>query len=169
MHISRVGVLSIVVGLLAASQQIAQASVTVIQEQSQEVSSSSNASVTCTGDCNGSANAESSATGRQWQRTEITSGRNVVSRSYRTSTRRIATAYIGWQSDGSVRLNWGMRGGTCHVRYTEAAESVYKYATAAGCDDGGVTIGGLTPGVRYRFQVRQNDGAWSRPVVIKVL
>lgn len=55
-----------------------------------------------------------------------------------------------------------MRGGTCHVRYTEANQSVWKYNTSAGCDDTGVTVGGLQSGQKYKFQVRQDGGAWSR-------
>jgi hypothetical protein len=154
-----------VMGLAVTTAVPIQASTVMIQEQSQEVSSSSNASVTCTGECNGSASANSSASGRQWQRSEVKSGS--ITRSYKPTKKYTATAYIGWNNEGTIRLNWGMRGGTCHVRYTEANKSTYKYATSAGCDDGGVTIGGLTPGVRYRFQVRQNDGAWSRAVTAK--
>lgn len=68
---------------------------------------------------------------------------------------------------GQAYLGWGMRGGTCHVRYTENSNRGYKYNTSAACDDGGMIIGGLRSGWTYRFQVRKDDGAWSRPVRIK--
>ena len=165
---TRALILPLVVGFLIVSNQASLAWVSVTQEQSQSVSSSGNASVTCEGNCTGSAEANSSATGRQWQRTEVTVGGAAYPTRAVAKRGRVAGAYVGWSADGEVRLNWSLRGGTCHVRYTEASESVYKYATSASCDDGGVTIGGLTPGVSYRFQVRQNDGPWSRAVVVRV-
>lgn len=66
------------------------------------------------------------------------------------------------QRYGEVKLTWSHRGGTCHVRYTEANVRSYRYSTNADCDEGGVTIGGLTRGKAYRFQVKQDDGYWSR-------
>lgn len=69
--------------------------------------------------------------------------------------------------DGQVRLSWDLRGGTCHVRYTEAGASGYNYETSTNCDDGGITIGGLVSGKNYRFQVRKDDGAWTRAVTVK--
>lgn len=65
-------------------------------------------------------------------------------------------------TEGKVWLSWSFRsgdGGTCHIRYTEVGESVYKYATAASCNDGGVMIGGLVPGQRYKFAVRPDRQA----------
>ncbi|HYD35116.1 MAG TPA: fibronectin type III domain-containing protein [Vitreimonas sp.] len=148
----------------------------MVQEQTMEANTSSNASVTCEGNCNGSAEANSSVTGRQYQRMEVSgnAGTTYVARPARryvkTKTKYVhsrAATPVVWVSEGAVRLTWSLRGGTCHVRYTEASEAVYKYATAASCDDGGVTISGLTPGIRYRFQVRQNDGGWSGSVIVK--
>ncbi len=66
--------------------------------------------------------------------------------------------------NGAARLSWNYRGGTCTIRYTEASESMYKYATSAGCDDGGIVIGGLVPGVRYKFQVSPDGVNWSKVV-----
>lgn len=70
-------------------------------------------------------------------------------------------------TDGEAYLSWGWRGGTCHIRYTENNYRNYKYSTSAACDDGHLTIGGLQPGRLYRFQVRQDNGVWSKPIRIK--
>lgn len=69
-------------------------------------------------------------------------------------------------TDGSVRINWGMRGGTCYVRYGETTTNGYSYSTNTGCDNGGITIGGLVPGRTYRFQVSTNRSNWSREMTI---
>lgn len=79
----------------------------------------------------------------------------------------------GWEAAqveptyGAVYLSWNLRGGTCHVRYTESNQNWYKYATATACDNGGVTIGGLVPGRWYRFQVRQDNGYWLKAITRK--
>lgn len=75
-----------------------------------------------------------------------------------------AQVVVPMASNGAVRLSWGWRGGTCNVRYTEASEVVYKYATSAGCDEGGVTISGLAPGQKYKFQVSPDNVNWSKVV-----
>lgn len=154
----------------------------VVSEQSQELNQSVRANVTINGYVAPgttspavSAEASGSQSGSQRQSVRITRPAN---RRYVVASRRyvpgsyvpagyIAAPYISYLADGQAYLGWGFRGGTCHVRYTESGESYYKYATAASCDDGGVTIGGLTPGVKYRFIVSQDNRAWSRPVTIK--
>ncbi len=144
--------------------------------QTQEMSNSSSAKVEMTGGtattgtaATTTSEASSTAWGKQTQRVEVNSDvftfAPVQGRRFKR-VRPVAMVYVD-RTDGQVRLNWDMRGGTCHVRYTEASARSYRYATAAGCDDGGVTIGGLTPGVTYRFQVRQDDGVWSLPVTVK--
>lgn len=75
-----------------------------------------------------------------------------------------------WKSentDGEVRLSWDHRGGICHIRYTEVNSRAYKYSTSAACDQGEITVGGLVQGRNYRFQVRKDDGSWSKPTVVK--
>jgi hypothetical protein len=65
---------------------------------------------------------------------------------------------------GTAVVEWAHRGGSCHVQYTEVGQTVYKYQTVASCDQGQVTIGHLTLGVSYKFQVSQNGEHWSVPV-----
>lgn len=71
-----------------------------------------------------------------------------------------------WNEDeddsGEVRLGWNQRGGTCHVRYKETTSRTYNYSTQAACDDGGITIGGLVPDRAYHFQIKKDNGRWSR-------
>jgi hypothetical protein len=139
-------------------------------EQSQSVNASANSSASCTGDCSASSNSSVSVQTSQTMRVDSGDAgyyRPVSYRYHAPARAYVQPVYIVSNSDGQVRLDWGYRGGTCHVRYGEANQSWYKYATAAGCDDGGVTIGGLVPGVKYRFQVHQNEGAWSRAVVVR--
>lgn len=141
----------------------------IYMEQSQSVNANAQGSANCTGDCNTSVSSSVSVSTSQRMvldgdvqptYSRRTHGR-VLGRTY------IQPVYIVENADGQVRLDWGYRGGTCHVRYTEANQTYYKYATAASCDDGGVTISGLIPGDKYRFQVRQDNGAWSRAVTVK--
>jgi hypothetical protein len=135
-------------------------------EQTQEVSQNGSArtSVSCDGgSCSGSAEATTSQTARQSQFMTTEAVGRVVPNRHRGT---VLGVRVGANADGRVRLTWGYRGDTCHVRYTEAREKSYKYSTSANCDDGGVTIGGLTPGVKYRFQVAQGGGNWSKPVVV---
>jgi hypothetical protein len=137
------------------------------------MSGSANASAACTGDCSASANANMTMSATQTMRVDGNVGGGYarpvgrVRGTYTAPGYARVPVYVVENTDGRVRLEWGYRGGTCHVRYTEATQSVYKYATAASCDEGGVTIGGLVPGKKYRFQVRQNEGGWSRAVVVK--
>jgi hypothetical protein len=69
-------------------------------------------------------------------------------------------------TNATVRLSWPMRGGTCHVRYGETSANSYPYSTSTGCDNGGITIGGLVPGRSYRFQVASEGANWSSPVTV---
>jgi hypothetical protein len=66
------------------------------------------------------------------------------------------------QPDGKVLLTWDQRGGaTCNIAYTEARGDAYQYRTAAGCQDGAVVIGGLEPGMTYKFAVNSdNSPVW---------
>jgi hypothetical protein len=144
----------------------------LVIEQTQEMSVSGNARVEMTGGT-GTAEATSNASGKQRQYIEMNTAAvtfaptrtHVPAKKFKKG-RPVATVRVR-RSDGQVRLTWDMRGGTCHVRYTEVGASTYKYETSTSCDDGGITIGGLTPGVSYRFQVRQHDGGWSLPVTVK--
>ena len=152
--------------LMAAATITTQSASAVTIEQSQELSNTAKASVTCTGSCSGSA--EATQNGKQSQKielpspvTEMHTGR-VIRYNYSHGRVVHVPATVIMMADGQVRLSWGMRGGTCHVRYTEANQNVWKYNTSAGCDDGGVTIGALQSGTKYKFQVRQDNGDWSR-------
>jgi hypothetical protein len=154
--------------LLAAATFTTTSAAALTVEQSQELNNSAKTSVTCNGGtCSGSA--EASQNGKQSQKVEVptptySTGHSTVYRYRRAKTYWVPSTVV-MMADGQVRLSWGMRGGTCHVRYTEANQGYWKYETSAGCDDGGVTIGGLQPGVKYKFQVRQDNGAWSRVMV----
>jgi hypothetical protein len=65
-------------------------------------------------------------------------------------------------STGQVLVNWGVRGGTCNIRYTEAKEGYFKYRTSAGCDEAQHVVGSLQPGEDYRFQIAQDNWTnWS--------
>lgn len=163
MH-ARLALVSAAVGLMTVGAAPAMA-MTMVQSQEMTQSTSSKTSVSCTGgECSGSAEASSSQTG--FQRQMMTTD-TVPYHTVRAGVRPYKTGvWAARAREGQVRLTWGFRGDTCHVRYTEARESSYKYTTSASCDDGGVTIGGLVPGVKYRFQVQQGTGYWSKPVVV---
>jgi len=62
---------------------------------------------------------------------------------------------------GTVNVGWAYRGGTCHVRYTESNQQMYKYRTASNCDAGSVEVGHLTPGVSYKFSVSPDGNNWT--------
>jgi hypothetical protein len=160
--------LTIVIAGLAIATPVSAVVMEQSQSQSQSTSSNSSASVTVTnGSGSGSANSEAKASQSQGQSQRIDMGttRNVGrGRVVRGAARG---AWISVNTDGHVRLSWAQRGGTCNIRYTENSDRGYKYATSAGCDEGGVTIGGLTPGVVYRFQMKQDNGPWSKAIVIK--
>lgn len=72
-----------------------------------------------------------------------------------------------YNTKGEVEITWDLRGGSCEVRYTEAKNARYKYFTSTSCDDGGITIGGLHPGMKYRFQVRKEGEGWQSPVTLR--
>lgn len=65
---------------------------------------------------------------------------------------------------GTVKLGWSNRGGSCDVKYTEAGQQTYKYATVTNCDSAVLEVGHLTPGVKYKFVVSNDDHVWSAPV-----
>src|SRR5258708_2780216 len=67
-------------------------------------------------------------------------------------------------TNGAVKLGWNYRGGNCTIRYTEVGQQAYKYMTTTGCNDGGIIIGGLVPGQKYKFQVSPDGVNWSKPV-----
>ena len=147
-----------------------------VMMQAQQMSVSSNAAINCNGSCDAQANG--SASGSQWQYMDAAPAYAAPARAYVAPRARVvrprtvrrtyqsSMVYVTEIANGSARVNWGYRGGTCHVRYTEQGESWYKYQTAASCDDGGVTIGALVSGQRYVVQVRQENGGWSYPVVV---
>ncbi len=110
----------------------------------------------------GTAKIEGTQKAEQYQNQTMSTGR-----AYRRIHRGRVLGYQVPVQYGQVYLSWDFRGGTCHVRYTENANRYYKYSTAASCDSGGTTIGGLRPGLVYRFQVKKDDGTWSAPVRIK--
>lgn len=158
----RLGVVSAVLTFaLVAAVTPAQA----YQSQSQSATSESSSSVTCEGNgCTGKT--ESSASVRMYQRQSQGSGSSDSSDWYPSHRRGNYNNSWG-DTSGEVRISWDHRGGTCHVRYTEAGSKYFKYATSAACDEGGVTIGGLKTGKNYRFQVRKDSGAWSRSMTVR--
>ncbi len=70
--------------------------------------------------------------------------------------------YYNAQPDGKILLTWDKRGDTtCHISYTESGGYAYQYKTQAECDDGHVVIGGLVPGMEYKFAVHaENSPVW---------
>lgn len=166
--------ISAVSALVVASTVLASTSAAALTvEQSQELTNSAKTSITCNGECSGSAEVTQNA--KQSQKIEMSPTAKhykYVAPKYKSvKNKNLKAVYVPSavviMNDGQVRLNWGMRGGTCHVRYTESNMNVWKYNTSAGCDEGGVTINGLQSGVSYKFQVRQDNGAWSRVMVGK--
>lgn len=131
------------------------------QSQSQSAFSESSSSFSCEGDgCSGKSQSKSSIKLHQ-QQSQGTGAAPTHTISSGRTRHRVST----WRdTSGEVRLNWDHRGGTCHVRYTESGSRYFKYSTSAACDEGGITIGGLTPGHNYRFQVRKDGGGWSATV-----
>ncbi len=185
----------LVLGLLASASALTLGAVPVsaqVMEQSQQFTQTVNSSVKLE---NGSAtNIEATASGTQSgsqsqylmvpnhatrqmraQKVRQMAGKNLKGKYVKLPSNRVmknsgyvnmSSAYVQNAADGQVWLGWGMRGGTCHVRYTENVSKVYTYATAASCDEGGVTIGGLQSGTNYRFEVSQDRNRYSLPVVI---
>lgn len=70
-------------------------------------------------------------------------------------------------TNGEVKLTWSMRDGTCHIQYRKVGQAGWPYSTAADCNNGEVTIGGLEEGKNYQFRIKKNDGRWSRPLTRK--
>lgn len=128
--------------------------------QSQEFSSSTNVKVE--GGSDVKAEAESNSWGKQSQRVTT---EDTPTYSYRRHSQR--PVWVRSAAHGEVHLTWDHRGGTCHVRYTEAGSAGYNYHTSTNCDEGHITIGGLVSGKSYRFQVQKDDGAWSRARTVR--
>lgn len=158
--VTAVGAVVLTAGVMSVS-----AAQALTVEQSQELTHTAKTSITCTGECSGTAEVTQNA--KQSQKVVIPTVKSTKHIKNKNLKALWVPSTVVMLNDGQVRLNWGMRGGTCHVRYTEAKSSVWNYSTAAGCDEAGVTINGLKTGVNYKFQVRQNDGAWSRVMVGK--
>lgn len=137
----------------------------VVVRQTQEFSSST--SVKVEGGSDVKAEAESNSWGKQSQRIVTDDAPEYGYRSGRPAGRSVGKTWARPANNGQVRLTWDMRGGTCHVRYTEVGAAGYNYETSASCDEGGITIGGLVSGKSYRFQVRKDDGAWSRATTVR--
>lgn len=78
------------------------------------------------------------------------------------------TGWDNWEDEtntnGEVRLTWSMKDGTCHIQYRKVGQAGWPYSTAADCNNGEVTIGGLEEGKNYQFRIKKNDGKWSRPM-----
>lgn len=126
-------------------------------EQSQELEQKTTVTVS------GNSHSESKAEVRQWAK----QSQSVELPAHRWGWVEVSAETADRPQDAMVTLRWPQRGGTCHIRYTEAGQRHYKYTTAASCDQGELTIGGLTAGQRYRFQVRQDNHSWSRPVTVR--
>lgn len=136
------------------------------QEQNQHVTQSSSFSFNCNGNCNtsssnSSANFSSSSEVHQSQSQSTGWG------GYMHSLKNHYKNNPNKSMNGKVTVGWDYEGGTCHVQYTEANVTNYKYNTSAPCDDGEVTISGLKRGGLYRFQVKKDDGAWSDPMTLR--
>jgi hypothetical protein len=130
----------------------------LVVEQSQELNISTK--TTSEGSSSVKSTSEANAWGKQTQSVST----EEHSYTYRHGHR---SAWVRPMADGEVRLNWELRGGTCHVRYTEAGAKGYNYYTSTNCDDGEITIGGLVRGKAYRFQVRKDDGVWTKAVTVR--
>jgi hypothetical protein len=74
--------------------------------------------------------------------------------------------YYWSDTSGTVALNWGYRGGDCHVRYGYAELGGFMpFATVFPCDQGTGVVGGLESGKKYAFQIHQDNGGWSNVTV----
>lgn len=169
---------SLSLALMIALSATVPATVMAWQTQSQEGTQNTTQRVNfeCQGtSCNASAENNVSQSFKQSQSQDV--GYAAAPVQYRVAGRvagrtKVARAVnvnyvmVADNTSGSVRLSWPMRGGTCQVRYGEVTRGGYPYATSAGCDDGGVTIGSLVPGRKYRVQVSQDGTYWTRPVVV---
>lgn len=162
--------LGLILSLGAVLVAVTPARAEMYQWQSQSSSQNSSFSMNCDGSCsNSSSSFESSSSLEQRQAQGTGNGYYVGgndSWGYKPARRSNRYNDSYWNSDtsGQVTLNWGYRGGTCYVRYTEAVNRYYNYNTQTGCDDGHIIIGGLQTGVKYRFQVKQDNGYWSSPI-----
>ncbi len=81
------------------------------------------------------------------------------------SSSKTSAQTIPFDTTGGIQLHWTYRSGNCDVRYTEVESAMYQYHTTTNCDAGSVVVNGLQPGQKYKFQINQNNGAWSRAVV----
>jgi hypothetical protein len=141
------------------------------QEQSQSASQNSSFSYSCNGsNCGGSGEMKTSSKIEQSQSqgTASFSNRGRMGSNNWNNNR-------GWKhnnnrdTSGEVTLDWDHRGGTCYIRYTEVGAKGYNYNTSTSCDNGSITVGGLQTGMRYRFQVKKDDGGWSQPMTAKAI
>lgn len=168
----------VMVGAVAGTSGLVSAE--MYQEQSQNVSNSHSFTVKCDGgSCTSSSSGSGGATGEfkfesevnqhQYQSNDMES-HSIRSKSYYNSNSDTFKKNRGIRKNvstaGKVDIGWDYEGGTCNIRYTENTSQQYRYSTSAGCDEGGVTIGGLRPGRSYRFQVQKDNGAWSEPIVM---
>ena len=145
---------------------LAQPAQALVIKQTQEMSTSSYVKVE--GGTDVKAEAESNNWGKQSQKV-VTHGSQFKSRGAVSTPRWNTPRWSVPSTDGQARIEWEMRGGSCHIRYSEVTSRGYKYSTSASCDDGGLTIGGLAQGKTYRFQVRKDGEVWSRPVTVTAL
>jgi len=161
-QVSLFGLTIVTASVVSAGSVLA---LTVNQTQELNTSTSTSTTLNCVAGQNCSATAEtsSSSSGKQTQHVDVLEAAQIAQYRYRSGrVIWIPSTTVMMINDGQVRLSWPIRGGTCQVRYSEANHSGWKYATSTGCDDSGVTIGGLQPGWRYKFQVQQDNGPWSR-------
>lgn len=174
--------------LLAAIGAVAgQANAQVSQDQQQDVYSSTSFYHNCQGNgCSGSSEIVTSSEVRQYQSQSTNTNRsysssyssnnngNTNGTNYRPTNgmmnHRYNNGYMRLNNRnryGQVELGWDYQGGTCHVRYSEATSQDYRYSTSTNCDEGSMVISGLQYGKNYRFQVKQDDGEWSPPVIMR--
>lgn len=178
MKIARVSLsLLLLMTFLATSATSTSAETRVVIEQNQ--GNSVSVSTHCSGtDCSSKVEASVSQ-GQQQQHNTNTSGSTTLFFSspfpspdingWRPRRPGMVWGWPMWRSgqQGQVRINWRLRDGTCHVRYSEADEESFKYQTSASCSEKGVTIGGLASGQKYKFQVRQDEDDWSRVIYLR--
>lgn len=168
--------LGLITVLLTAAVSFSSSPVHAYMHQEQSQSSSSTTSFSCDGNCGKVETSTKTEVNQSQSQTMSSHDSSWMNSTWddengwqtRHGNRRWVSFSDNWNNnDGQVRLNWGMRGGTCYVRYTEAKSGGWNYNTSTACDDGGITIGGLMRGKNYRFQVKKDDGSWSKTRTLK--